>query len=765
MWWRVRAITFSALVLVLIAPSAQAVDPIRSFQIDVIAINTAYGSPVVTEENSKAIIDKINIGMDDSTGGLIRFTFRTLYPPITPNIPVLDTSDFISASGIKPQADPGFEKAILVGVMARNPTVAFAGQAGGRFMLINGEWTTANALTVTHELGHNMAIGHSNSAVCTNQIPITCDVLEYGDYSSVMGRYLYGYTSSPYIARFSATELDLLKVLPASKRLVAVDSGQYSIAPVYSSTGDLPKVIYIPIGNENSYSIEYRPATGVEAALAQTQIFLTNGGYYKNIPSHGIQLRLLALDSFRNATASPYASIQPKLTNPGALESALITDSFTGAQVQPMGKSFLLSDGTSVTFVSADPTTGAVIKVVRPADSEGPRITSSKATWVGNSWWVGPNGEWLVRHKSATELIYPALELPISDVTDNRLVKSVALEINGKVVDQIPDVSKSTIKNFRYQTSEIGAFAARLIATDYAGNKTEGEISKLSTALYVLPRPGVAVNPGANPYNSLKFSFYKVDAAYTYKLSELSSGTIKSTEVNNGIVTITVGEIAPNTVFTARLTGVDTSGNTDDGQIVTGSPYKSGNILTAPDVVANPGADPTTSLMFSFYKVNTDYDYQLTELSAGTLKSADVVNGVVVINIENIPRNSSITAKLTGTDAFGNSDGGQLLSGTPTLSVCSNSACFTGFTWRVDTGIWSAGSGTLTLQEKIKGKWVVIKSSKPLTGFSTSKKYPVTYSITLSNAVTGSHTYRFVIAATKKSGAYTGKEFVQIVKP
>ena len=213
MWWRVRAITFSALVLVLIAPSSQAVDPIRSFQIDVIAINTAYGSPVVTEENSKAIIDKINIGMDDSTGGLIRFTFRKLYPPITPNIPVLDTSDFISASGIKPQADPGFEKAILIGVMARNPTVAFAGQAGGRFMLINGEWTTANALTVTHELGHNMAIGHSNSAVCTNQIPITCDVLEYGDYSSVMGRYFYGYTSSPYIARFSATELDLLKVL------------------------------------------------------------------------------------------------------------------------------------------------------------------------------------------------------------------------------------------------------------------------------------------------------------------------------------------------------------------------------------------------------------------------------------------------------------------------------------------------------------------------------------------------------------------------
>jgi len=281
----------------------------------------------------------------------------------------------------------------------------------------------------------------------------------------------------------------------------------------------------------------------------------------------------------------------------------------------------------------------------------------------------------------------------------------------------------------------------------------------------VLSQPGVAVNPGANPYNSLKFSFYKVNANYRYELSELSSGAIKSTEINNGIVTITVGDITPNTVFTARLTGVDASGNTDAGQVLTGSPYKSGNVLSAPGVVANPGADPNTSIIFSFYKVDPNYTYQLTELSAGTLKSTEVVNGVVIINIENIPRNTSISAKLTGSDTFANSDGGQLLTGTVAISECTNSTCFTGFSWKVDTGIWSTGSGTLTLQEKIKGKWVAIKSSKPLTGISTSKKFPVTYAITLSNSVTGSHTYRFVIAATKKSGAYTGKEFVQIVKP
>ena len=703
--------------------------------------------------------------MDDATGGLIHFTFRKLYPAITPTLPLNSSADIGDVSGITPKADPGFEGAILIAVISYDPTRKFAGQAGGNFMLINGNWTTGNALTVSHELGHNMGIVHANSAVCTNQIPITCDQLEYGDYSSTMGTYMYGYVSNPYIARFSMTELDLLKVLPANKRVVAVDSAQYSIAPAFSSNIDLPKVIYIPIGNENAYSIEYRPATGVETVLSQTKIFLANGSYYSNTPSYGIQLRLIALNSFRNATTSPYASIQPKFNNTGALEVALLSDSLTGTQVQPMGKSFLLSDGTTVTFVSEDPNTGAVIKVVRPADTEGPLVTSSKAGWVGPPYWVGPNGEYLVKHKSPTELIYPAFELPITAVTDNRLVKSIALEINGKTVDQIADVSKSTATNFHYQTSEVGNFAVRLIATDYAGNKTEGEVSNLATTYYVLPKPGVTANPGDNPYASLKFSFYKADANYTYQLSELSSGVIKSTEILNGIVTITVGDITPNTTFSAKLTGSDATGNTDGGQVLTGTPFKSGNVLTTPAVVANAGADPTTSIMFSYYKIGANYTYQLTELSAGTLKSSEIVNGVEVINIENIPRNTTITARLTGSDVYGNTDGGQLLTGIPVTSVCSNSSCFTGFTWKVDTGIWSAGSGTLTLQEKVKGKWIAIKSSKSVTGVSTSKKFPVTYAITLSNSLTGSHVYRFFIAANKKWAGYTGAEFVQIVKP
>ena len=75
---------------------------------------------------------------------------------------------------------------------------------------------------------------HANSAVCTTTLPVTCDNQEYGDYSSTMGTFIYGNTSQPYVTRFSAIELDLLKVLPENKKMVATDSGEFKLAPVYS---------------------------------------------------------------------------------------------------------------------------------------------------------------------------------------------------------------------------------------------------------------------------------------------------------------------------------------------------------------------------------------------------------------------------------------------------------------------------------------------------------------------------------------------------
>jgi hypothetical protein len=662
---KIKVSSFFVVVFMAIAPNAHSVDPIRNFQVDVIAINTPLGSPTVTEAMSKAVIDKVNQGMDDSTGGLIHFTFRSVLAPITASMPITSSTDVGTVTGITPKADTGYEGAILIGVITNNPSNLFAGMAGGSFMLINGTWDLNSAWILSHEFGHNLGVMHANAAVCTTTLPITCDQKEYGDYSSTMGTYINAITSQPFISRYSGTELDELKVLPANKKVEVTESGEFKLAPLYSQNLDLPKVLYIPIGNENTYSIEYRPAYGNETNLASSQLPF-NGLLYPNIPTYGLQLRIMY------TFGTQYASLQPKMNNIPRFGTALVSDSLSGPLVQPDGKTFLLSDGSTVTFVSTDPIAGAVVKIVRPVDTEAPKNLSVKAQWPFVAYYTGLKGERLVQHKSPGIWDYPKLTIPVQDGGDNRLLKTIELEINGKIVDSRTNDGVVGLKEFTYQTTGVGDFAIRLIATDYAGNKTLGDISNYSTGYYYLRKAGVVINEGRNSQSSIEISFYRFGKDTTYQLTDLSAGTIQSTVIDDELIKIT---------------------------------------------------------------------------------------------IINIPRNTTITAKLTGTNAAGETDGGQILTNKPANTECTNTQCFVAMPWNVDAGSWSAGVGILSLQEKVGSKWVSVKSAKPLTGFSKIRNYPVTYSMKLTYSAPGKHVYRFIIAASKKFGAYTGPTFTQIVKP
>ena len=125
------ALTF----LLLVAPSAQAVEPVRQFQVDVVPISTSLGTPVVTQAETQALIDRVNAGMDDATGGVIRFTLRSVLPTITPGTPVTTSTDVGKVSGITPKVDPGFESAILIGVIVKDQSLSFAGMAWGNICL------------------------------------------------------------------------------------------------------------------------------------------------------------------------------------------------------------------------------------------------------------------------------------------------------------------------------------------------------------------------------------------------------------------------------------------------------------------------------------------------------------------------------------------------------------------------------------------------------------------------------------------------------
>ena len=555
--------------LALFASSAQAADPIRQYQIDVVAIANAGVTMDVTEEVSRQIIKQVDLAFNDATGGQIRFVFRKLHPISFPDKETLSSSSIQGATGLIPVPDKGFAGAILVGVMPYTSVVGFAGQAGGNYVMMNGIWTlngTAPA-TLAHELGHNLGLMHANSAVCTTQLPIVCEQREYGDASSVMGNYLNAYVTNPMIARLSATELDKLKVLPKESKAIAAESGDYKLAPVYSKGINLPKVLYIPIGSELTYSVEYRPAVGNDSNLASTQLFIPgSNSYYPNTLSHGLQLRILRTYGTR------YKDLQPTLTNFKSLETALIINAFTGDQLQPIGKVFTLSDGSTLTFLSADPNTGATVRIQRSVDKDPPVVSEIQPRWSSKQLIDGYRGRGNIFKNDRNEWEYPTAEIPLDAITDNRLVKTIQVEVNGQIIGQVDQPLLNGIKAYTYQPTKPDTFTFRLIAIDYAGLSTATTTATLTATYFQRFEPYTQIDSGKDPRTSFVLVVLPNSENIKYVLENMSSGKIASIVPKNDWFEYTITNIARNQKFTALLSGTDDLGYTDGGTEITYEP-------------------------------------------------------------------------------------------------------------------------------------------------------------------------------------------------
>ena len=564
-----KSILVATLLLALFANGAQAADPIRQYQIDVVAIANARVTIDVTEEVSRQIIRQVDLAFNDATGGQIRFVFRKLHPISFPDKIALYSSSIQEATGLIPVPDKGFAGAMLVGVMPFSSTVGFAGQAGGDYVMMNGIWTlngTAPAV-LAHELGHNLGLLHANSAVCSTQIPIVCEQREYGDASSVMGNYLSAYVTNPMIARFSATELDKLKVLPKESKAVAAESGDYKLAPVYSTGINLPKVLYIPIGSELTYSVEYRPAVGNDSALASTQILIPgSNSYYVSSPSHGLQLRILRTYGTR------FKDLQPTFTKYASLENALIINAFGGDQLQPLGKVFTLSDGSTLTFVSADPNTGATVRIQRSVDKDPPVVSAIQPRWSSKQWIDGYYGRGNIFKNARNEWEYPTAEIAFDAITDNRLVKTIQVEVNGQIVGQVDQPLLNGIKSYTYIPTKPDTFAFRLIATDYAGLSTATTTATLTASYFQRIKPYTQIDPAKDPRTSFVLIVQPDSENIKYVLENMSSGKIASIVPKNDWFEYTITNIARNQKFTALLSGTDDLGYTDGGTEITYEP-------------------------------------------------------------------------------------------------------------------------------------------------------------------------------------------------
>jgi hypothetical protein len=348
--------------------------------------------------------------------------------------------------------------------------------------------------------------------------------------------------------------------------------------------------------------------------------------------------------------------------------TALIVSSFTAEQVQPIGKVFTLSDGSTITFLSSDSNSGATVRVQRSDDKEPPMATNILPNWISKPW-NGKYGEGNIFKNETGQWDYPTAEIPLDAITDNRLVKTIQVEVNGQIVGQVDQPMFNGIKTYTFKSTKPGTYIFRLIATDYAG---------LSTS---------------TPTETLTSSYFQ------YR--------------------------------------------------------KFVNVI-------KPAKDPKTSFVLVVWK-EKNIEYALENLSSGKIASIVLKKDWYEYTITNIARNQKFTARLTGTDEVGYTDGGSEIEYEPARTVCSNTKCFVGSQWNVETGFWGVGAGNMTLQERIGSKWVNIQTARPVPDPKGKMKGYVTYVMRIEYKTPGKHTYRLLIAESKKYSGQITSTFTQVV--
>jgi hypothetical protein len=160
-----------------------------------------------------------------------------------------------------------------------------SGLTSGGMAIVSG---TSGALPslVSHELGHNMGLGHSDALVCPNGSDGSfsgswgsgCSELPYRDWFDVMG------TSWGPLGSLSTAHADKLGVLGAAVE-PATSPKRVTLAAVSGSSGVRGVRVADPDGG--LYYVEYRPASGRDSFISSNTRYVEAGVLVRRVNPNG----------------------------------------------------------------------------------------------------------------------------------------------------------------------------------------------------------------------------------------------------------------------------------------------------------------------------------------------------------------------------------------------------------------------------------------------------------------------------------------------
>ncbi len=314
------------------------------------------------------------------------------------------------------------------------------GYAPGSFTYLNG---TTNVQVMTHELGHNMGLGHANARNCTvggTRVTIAaaanCTTQVYADPFSTMG--------NNALRHNHGSQLGELGWLEASEKVIGEPGNTYTIVPYFGAGG--VKLVRVPRGDGSFFDLDVRTPYGSFDNYAAGSPAVT-----------GVTIRAGL------GTASP--------TNaPKGTELLDTTPSTADLKDAPLLVGRTMTDPVSgISFKSMSVSSAGV--VVRVGESIAPSAPGSL---------------------SATATATPSVTLAWTAATDNVAVGSYRITRDGTQV-ATPAASATSWTD---ASAQLGAtYAYAVAAVDTSGN--EGPAVSASATMPAPPAPTPA--PSADP--------------------------------------------------------------------------------------------------------------------------------------------------------------------------------------------------------------------------------------------------------------------------